>query len=45
MEIAIAVFIGVWFTLAGAFTTWMTVREFNKGIKQKETNKEDKQNG
>lgn len=28
MEIAIAVFIGVWFTLAGVFSTWMVFRDF-----------------
>lgn len=35
MEIVIAVCLGLWFTLAGGFTTFMVCRDFNKP--QKET--------
>ncbi len=37
MEIAIAVFIGAWFTLAGGFSTWMVFRDYKKALKDNNT--------
>lgn len=45
METEIAVFIGIWFTLAGGFSTWMVFRDYKKALKDnnitdKEINRE-----
>lgn len=41
MEIAIALFIGAWFTLAGSFSTWMVFRDYKKALNNnKKNNKE-----